>query len=89
MSRPRVHLAPPAGWINDPLGLTYRDGVYHAFVQLNPHGCAWAPECHWGHATSPDLLTWTQQPVALSPGDGDTGCWSGCVVTDADGSKRS
>ncbi|MBA2695762.1 MAG: glycoside hydrolase family 32 protein [Actinobacteria bacterium] len=84
MSRPRLHLAPVSGWVNDPLGLTYRDGAYHAFVQFNPHGCAWAPECHWAHATSPDLLTWTEQPVALSPGDGDAGCWSGCVVTDAD-----
>lgn len=86
MPRPRLHLAPATGWINDPLGLTYRAGVYHVFYQLNPHDTVWAAQCHWGHATSPDLVSWAEQPVALAPGEGDEGCWSGCVVTDADDS---
>jgi beta-fructofuranosidase len=79
--RPLLHFTAGAGWINDPLGLTYRDGTYHLFFQYLPTASHWAPDCHWGHATSPDLLRWTEQPVALRPGDGDDGCWSGSVVT--------
>ncbi len=40
----------------------------------------WDPGCHWGHATSGDLLRWEEQEVAIAPGDGDEGCWSGSVV---------
>ena len=28
--RPRFHLAPPAGWLNDPNGLCQYQGLYHA-----------------------------------------------------------
>ena len=79
--RPLLHFTAAAGWINDPLALTWRDGTYHLFFQYVPATTVWAFGCHWGHATSPDLLRWTEQPVALSPGDGDDGCWSGSLVT--------
>jgi beta-fructofuranosidase len=46
-----------------------------------PGTAEWAHTCHWGHATSADLLHWTERPVALAPGDGDAGCWSGSIVT--------
>lgn len=84
MSRPGLHFTPDSGWINDPLGLTYRDGQYHLFLQYVPGSMVWTPECHWLHATSPDLLTWTEQAVVLAPGDGDGGVWSGCVVDPGD-----
>lgn len=79
-TRPRLHFTAASGWVNDPLGLTYRDGAYHLFYQHVPGADAWATEQHWGHATSADLLTWTEDGVVLSPGDGDDGVWSGCVV---------
>jgi len=79
--RPLLHFTAAAGCINDPLALTWRDGTYHLFFQYVPATTVWAFGCHWGHATSPDLLRWTEQPVALSPGDGDDGCWSGSLVT--------
>jgi beta-fructofuranosidase len=82
-SRPHLHFTPRSGWINDPLGLTHRDGVYHLYFQHVPGRAAWAHSCHWGHATSTDLLRWTERPVALAPGDGDAGCWSGSIVTSA------
>ena len=84
-SRPRLHFAGASGWINDPLGLTYRDGTYHLYFQHVPGQVEWSPSCHWGHATSPDLLSWTEREIVLAPGDGDGGCWSGSVVTRDDG----
>jgi beta-fructofuranosidase len=83
--RPRLHFTPRTGWINDPLAVTWHAGVYHAFFQYVPDRTSWAPECRWGHATSPDLVTWTEHPVALEPGDGDDGIWSGSIAVDDDG----
>jgi hypothetical protein len=50
--RPRFHFTAPRGWINDPHGITYRDGQYHLFYQHVPEGLEWAPNCCWGQ----DLL---------------------------------
>ena len=82
---PGLHIRPAVGWVNDPNGVCRVDGTYHVFFQYNPrapvHG-----DIHWGHASSPDLLHWTQQPIALAPRPGladAAGCWSGCVVDDA------
>jgi beta-fructofuranosidase len=83
--RPQLHLTARGGWVNDPLGLTFHDGQYHLFFQHVPAVTAWAPSCQWGHATSPDLLRWTERPVALLPGGGDDGCWSGSIAVDEDG----
>ncbi len=83
--RPAFHVTPGAGWLNDPLGLTYHDGRYHLFYQHVPEVPEWDLGCHWGHVTSPDLLHWTEHRVALAPGEGDDGCWSGSVVVPPDG----
>jgi beta-fructofuranosidase len=82
--RPRFHFVSPAGWLNDPNGLTQWHGVYHLFYQYNPTS-ALHHRIHWGHATSTDLVTWTDQPVALVPGEEGPdrdGCWSGVLVDD-------
>ena len=34
-SRPLLHFAPRTGWMNDPNGLLYKDGVYHLYFQYN------------------------------------------------------
>ena len=83
--RPEFHFTPLRGWINDPYGLTYRNGLYHLFFQYIPDSLTWSPNCHWGHATSPDLMSWTQQPLVIAPGDGDDGIWSGSLVVDDNG----
>ncbi|WP_435195863.1 GH32 C-terminal domain-containing protein [Natronomonas sp. EA1] len=85
--RPGYHLAAPAGWLNDPNGLIEHEGTYHVFYQYNPAG-PYHGAIHWGHATSEDLLSWDDQPVALAPdpeGPDRDGCWSGCAVHDDDG----
>ena len=62
--RPALHYAARNTWLNDPNGLIFHDGAYHLFYQNNPQGNVWG-NMSWGHATSPDLLTWTEHPVAI------------------------
>ena len=79
--RPKYHAMPPRAWTNEPHGLVHWRGQYHLFYQKNPNGPYWG-HIHWGHMTSPDLLHWTEQPVALTPepGPDSEGCWSGSVI---------
>jgi beta-fructofuranosidase len=83
-----LHFAPTRGWLNDPNGLIEHRGVHHLFFQHNPDELAMR-DMSWGHASSPDLVTWTEHPVALvsgPPGSYDQdGCWSGCAVDDGAG----
>lgn len=79
--RPRFHLAPPHGLMNDPNGLICHDGVFHVFYQWNPDACSHGAK-HWGHFVSKDLVNWEELPPALVP---DTafeshGCYSGSAV---------
>ena len=85
--RPSIHFTAASGWINDPHGLTFHDGEYHLFHQYVPDSLVWAPNCHWGHATSPDLLAWTRRGVALAPGEGDDGIWTGSLVVDGEDAR--
>lgn len=58
------------GWNNDPNGLLCVDGTYHMYYQYNydqRNGQTyngWG-NMSWGHATSTDLVHWTEQPVAI------------------------
>ncbi|MFF3029010.1 glycoside hydrolase family 32 protein [Microbacterium sp. NPDC057944] len=79
--RPRLHFTPERNWMNDPNGLVFHNGLYHLYFQHNPHGNDHA-HMSWGHATSPDLLEWTEQPVAIPHGD-DGDIFSGSIVVDA------
>lgn len=83
--RPRLHFTARRGWINDPHAVTYAHGCYHLFFQHNPAGPQWASSVHWGHATSPDLHTWREEPVAFSPAEDETGCWTGALTSGPDG----
>lgn len=78
--RPQFHFSPPEKWMNDPNGLVYNDGVYHLFYQYYPDDIVWGP-MHWGHATSPDLIHWTNKPIALYPDEHGL-IFSGSAVVD-------
>lgn len=79
---PNYHLASYTGWLNDPNGLIYHNGLYHAFYQHHPFSAVWGP-MHWGHATSKDMVHWQHQPIALAPGDeyDKDGCFSGSSIS--------
>ncbi|WP_410673582.1 glycoside hydrolase family 32 protein [Amycolatopsis sp. cmx-4-68] len=79
--RGQFHFSSQSGWLNDPNGLVYANGHYHFFYQHNPHGLEW-DTMHWGHATSPDLVHWTQKPIALEPGVHPGTLFSGGGVVD-------
>lgn len=78
--RPQIHFTPEKNWMNDPNGMVYADGVYHLFYQFNPKGNVWG-NMSWGHATSPDMIHWTEQPVALTE-DELGAVFSGSAVID-------
>lgn len=78
--RPLYHHTPLYGWMNDPNGMFYKDGVYHLCYQYNPYGSMWG-NLSWGHSTSKDLVTWEHEPVALVP-DGLGMIFSGSSVVD-------
>ncbi|HXA59471.1 MAG TPA: glycoside hydrolase family 32 protein, partial [Streptosporangiaceae bacterium] len=79
--RGQFHFSSRTGWMNDINAPLYYKGVYHMFYQHNPHGLTW-DTMHWGHATSRDLVHWTQQPIALEPGVQPGNLWSGAGVVD-------
>ena len=78
--RPQIHFTPRRHWMNDPNGMVYHNGTYHLFFQHNPDSSVWGP-MHWGHATSADLVHWTEQPIALYPDSIGT-IFSGSAVYD-------
>lgn len=84
-SRPKIHFTANRGWINDPLGLTYHRDQYHLFYQCVPTSLEWRPQQNWGHAVSRDGLHWSEREIALRPGDGDDGVWSGSLISDSSG----
>lgn len=83
---PRWHARPRRGWLNDPNGFTRYGGRWHLFFQHNPAG-AYHDQIHWGHLSSPDLVDWTEHPVAFGPqpgGPDHQGCWSGSFASGLD-----
>lgn len=83
--RPNLHFSPRRGWMNDPNGMIRLDGVWHLFYQHDPDSTVHGP-MHWGHATSVDLVRWSEQPVALYP-DALGTCFSGSAIESDDGIK--
>ena len=80
--RPAYHHTPLYGWMNDPNGMFYKDGVWHLYYQYNPYGSQWE-NMTWGHSTSRDLIHWEAQPLAIEP-DWLGSIFSGSCVTNGD-----
>lgn len=87
--RPSFHFSPRRNWINDPIRPVKVGDVWHLWFQYNPFGAYWG-NMTWGHATSPDLLRWTEQEVAIRPSEAydRLGIFTGSVVAvDKDGDR--
>ena len=78
--RPVYHHTPAWGWMNDPNGMFYRDGVWHLYFQYNPYGSQWE-NMTWGHSTSTDLIHWTFQGAPIEADAWGT-IFSGSAVVD-------
>lgn len=81
-ARPRLHLTPPYGFINDPQRPLWSNGVWNLWVLWNgdyPNGGGTA----WRHYTSADLLTWSDQGISIAKyavAQGDV--WTGSSIID-------
>ena len=78
--RPLYHHTPAYGWMNDPNGMFFKDGVWHLYFQHNPYGSQWE-NMTWGHSTSTDLIHWTFQGDPIQP-DAWGAIFSGSSVVD-------
>lgn len=74
--RPDYHFSPDDGWMNDPNGMVYQDGAYHLFYQ------AGEDRRRWDHATSTDLVNWTEHGTKI-PDTSTIQAFSGGAVIDA------
>ena len=83
--RPRYHISPEHGFLNDSNGLTQFRGKYHVFYQ-------WLPDVvpqgnkQWRHCISDDLVHWTDEGSALQPKEWyeKNGCYSGSGIATED-----
>ena len=83
--RQKFHFSPRRGWLNDPNGLFYKDGVFNMYYQHNPlssrHG---GVNVSWGHATTEDGVHFKEHHVAITPRNSRCHIASGSAVVDAD-----
>ena len=80
--RPQFHFTVKRGWSNDINGPVFYNGVYHLFWQAYTFDVNINIDyMYWGHATSKNMLHWTEQPAALML-DSLGSPWSGTAVID-------
>ncbi|WP_282177801.1 glycoside hydrolase family 32 protein [Vibrio nereis] len=83
--RPKFHITPPHGLLNDPNGFCYFNNQYHLFYQWFPfdtfHGMK-----HWMHLTSTDLFNWKQHGSKITPIESyeSHGAYSGAAVVEGE-----
>ena len=83
LTRPMIHFTADRGWINDPNGLVYHNGMYHLYFQYNPMNTQWQ-NMSWGHAASSDLLHFKQLDTVMYP-DESGAVYSGCGIVNEKG----
>lgn len=83
--RPRFHINPPYGLLNDPNGFCYFNNEYHLFYQWFPFGTFHGMK-HWRHVVSKNLIEWEDKGVKISPTQGyeSHGAYSGAAFINND-----
>lgn len=81
--RPAFHYTTPYGWINDPNGMVYDNGLWHLYYQHNPMNVAWM-NMSWGHAVSRDLVHFSFISDVMHPDEHGT-IYSGCGLRNEHG----
>jgi len=83
-TRPKFHLTPALGWINDPQRPLWLNNLWNLWILWNgdyPTGRGTS----WRRFTSPDLVNWTDQGVSIPKNTTENGdCWTGSSVIDLD-----
>jgi beta-fructofuranosidase len=64
--RPKFHIQPPTGWLNDPNGSCFFGGKYHIYFQYTPENPNGGNKS-WGHYESSDLAHFTYVDTPLKP----------------------
>ncbi|MBR6401505.1 MAG: glycoside hydrolase family 32 protein [Firmicutes bacterium] len=84
--RQKLHLEPFKGWLNDPNGLSFFNGMYHVYFQYCPDSAEGRGNKYWGHFQSPDLLKWEFTGAVLVPDKAEdkSGVYSGCGLVKDD-----
>ena len=79
-TRPKFHLTPALGWINDPQRPLWLNDLWNLWILWNgdyPTGRGTS----WRRFTSPDLVNWTDQGVSIPKNTTENGdCWTGSSV---------
>lgn len=81
--RQQVHFSPARGWLNDPNGLFYKDGVFNMYFQHNPFANHhFATNVSWGHAISYDGVHFSECGDAIMPRSSRYHIASGSAIVD-------
>ena len=81
--RPQFHFSSKRGWLNDANGMIFYGGLYHLYYQHDPFTWDGSGQKWWGHATSPDMVTWTEVREGLYSHTYRDDVWSGSAVVDS------
>src|SRR5699024_2381428 len=81
---PSLHRVHRTGWLNYPNEIMETVGRWHVNLQHNPSS-ARPQQTSCSKGSSPDLVTWTEEPDGPAPRPGEVdqgGCWSGVGLLD-------
>ena len=81
--RPQYHYTAHQGWMSDPNGMVFQDGLFHLCYQHDAYDKVFGA-MSWGHAVSKDMLHWQELPNVIEPDEQLGMCFSGCLVVDKD-----
>jgi len=81
--RQKIHFSPKRGWMNDPNGLFYKDGIFHMYFQHNPFANHhFGTNVSWGHSISTNGVHFKECGDALMPKNSRLHIASGSAIVD-------